>query len=435
MAKNCRYNGVIRIPLSVGVVVVVPTTIVSVSVLTLLFLITTNAATDVVMDDTNYRIQQSTDVKMPNDLPSPYDQYDHFCSVNADTSTRQQQQQPHQPLSSLWKSVIIYIDDITLRILLPTYLIIIVVYIILLLLHPYIASKKKVYIHYHRILSSLLAFVLPGIRIIPLPDDSSTDVFDDDNNNLLIEMNNKDVDDNTSQLDVLRNVQQQQSDEVEQPIDMSGSYQMTYHENLDAFLAVQGVPWPLRRAASAVLPIHHIVHRGNHLSIQIVAQSSGFTTQTQYIIHGPPVETNVRGRIFEDRVYYSYEDGVDDDENDENILMNTEIVNTDTNSQSETNVQNSDEFPNGKPKRQCNGMITEKRAVTEGYIVTVCRKLVTITDLNRNNDSRNGNNGAPSTNSTAVVPLQQIHMTSTVSFPNEPNKENVVCIQMFDRIK
>jgi hypothetical protein len=173
------------------------------------------------------------------------------------------------------------------------------------------------------------------------------------------------------------------ADQEEQPIDMSGSYQMKSHDNLDAFLAIQGVPWPLRRAAAAVYPIHHITHVKNHLRIKIEAKSSGFVTETQYLINGPPVETNVRGRIFSDRVYYSYEDAAVD---------------------------------NGG--RKCNGIVTEKRAITEGYLVTVLRQLVVASD-----DPADSTPGAV-----------QIHMTSTASFPNEPDKADILCKQLFERI-
>ena len=146
-------------------------------------------------------------------------------------------------------------------------------------------------------------------------------------------------------------------------------------DNLDAFLAIQGVPWPLRRAAAAVYPIHHISHVQNRLRIKIEAKSSGFVTETQYLIAGPPVETNVRGRIFSDRVYYSY-------------------------------------VEEGNGPQRCQGIVTEKRAITEGYVVTVLRKLV----------------------HDPAASAVQILMTSTASFPNEPDKADIVCTQVFERI-
>ena len=366
----------------------------------------------------------------PPPLPSNTNtNHEYFCPVITDTSIPQTSPPQTSSLSSLLQIGMVSIDEITLRIIIPIYIFIIVWYIIVRLSHPvYILSSKQnkqydwYHYYYHRIISCLLSFVLPGIHMIPSSSSSSwdDDVFrtNDDAAPISNDRNHlNDTNDNSQATSLTRsclpipaqNDDEIQEDEQQQPINMSGSYQMTYHENLDAFLSVQGVPWPLRRAASAVLPIHHITHIQNHVTIQIVAQSSGFTTQTQYVIQGPPVETNVRGRIFSDRVYYSYEEGEED---------------------------GGGGVEENHPKQKCNGIITEKRAVTEGYIVTVFRKLVTLTDPN-NNNNQNHNERSSSTAAAAatVVPLQQIHMTSTVSFPNESNKENVVCIQMFDRIK
>lgn len=91
----------------------------------------------------------------------------------------------------------------------------------------------------------------------------------------------------------------------EQPFDISGAYKLKSNDNFDGFLAVQGVPWALRRAANQARPIHRITHRGSMLTIKIEGL---IESQTTYTINGPPVETNVRGRIFEDTVSY-LEDG------------------------------------------------------------------------------------------------------------------------------
>lgn len=93
----------------------------------------------------------------------------------------------------------------------------------------------------------------------------------------------------------------QQQQQQQQPIDLTGAYQLISNQNFEEFLAVQGVPWALRRAANAARPLHRITHKGNQLSIQI---QGIIESQTTYIIDGPPVETNVRGRIFEDAVEY-----------------------------------------------------------------------------------------------------------------------------------
>lgn len=164
-----------------------------------------------------------------------------------------------------------------------------------------------------------------------------------------------------------------------QELDWTGSYKLVANDNFDAFLAAQGVPWALRRAALQVWPVHHITHTttvndNNHtqrdrLMIRIEVAASGFGTQTVYEINGDPVETNVRGRIFRDAVRYYY-------------------------------------HPDHPTVIQ--GVVTEKTAVTEGYLVTVTRRW---------SDDQ-----------------QHIYMTSTASFPNEPTKATVVSTQVFDRI-
>ena len=81
------------------------------------------------------------------------------------------------------------------------------------------------------------------------------------------------------------------------------------------------------RAANQARPTHRITHRGRQLTIKI---EGIIESQTTYMINGPPVQTNVRGRIFEDVVKY---------------LDN------------------------------CKGILVSKRALTEDYDVTVQREL------------------------------------------------------------
>jgi hypothetical protein len=164
----------------------------------------------------------------------------------------------------------------------------------------------------------------------------------------------------------------------QQPIDLTGSYQLVSSTNVDAFLAAQGVPWALRRLATAAVPIHHFVHVGNALTIKIEAPGSGFATQSVYQIDGPPVETTVRGRLFRDSIRYWY--------NDDASL--------------------SPLLPMQQPVVQ--GIVTEKHAIQEGYAVQVIRRL--------------------------VADGSRIDLTSTVSFPNDPTKENVLSSQVFERI-
>jgi hypothetical protein len=88
---------------------------------------------------------------------------------------------------------------------------------------------------------------------------------------------------------------------AEQPVNLSGAYKLQSNDGFEEFLAVQGVPWALRRAANSARPTHRITHLGNILTIKI---EGIIESQTTYVIGGPPVETNIRGRIFEDSVAY-----------------------------------------------------------------------------------------------------------------------------------
>lgn len=123
--------------------------------------------------------------------------------------------------------------------------------------------------------------------------------------------------------------------------------------------------------------MHRINHQGNSITIQIEAGGSGafaFKSQTTYIINGPPVETDVRGRIFHDRVAYLYDEG--------------ELGNND---------------------RRCKGIFVTKRCDEENYTVTVKR------ELSEDN--------------------QRITLTSSANFAPELNKPPVVGQQIFDRVE
>lgn len=163
------------------------------------------------------------------------------------------------------------------------------------------------------------------------------------------------------------------------PVNLSGVYKLFSNHNVEAFLEAQGVPWALRRAACSARPIHRIEHLGNSITITVEAGGSGafsFKSQTTYIINGPPVETDVRGRIFHDRVTYLY----DDDQ----------------------------ERENGQ-ERSCRGVLVTKRCYEENYTVTVKREL---------SDDK-----------------QLITLTSTATFAPELNKPPVVGRQIFERVE
>ena len=162
------------------------------------------------------------------------------------------------------------------------------------------------------------------------------------------------------------------TDEQQQPVNLTGAYKLVSNQGFEEFLAVQGVPWALRRAANQARPTHRITHKGNQLTIKI---EGIIESQTTYVIGGPPVETNVRGRIFEDSVEYlkSSSPSPDDDDDDDN---------------------------NNK-----RGILVSKRALTEDYDVTVQREL-----------SEDG---------------RRIFMTSTAYFRD--GRESVQSVQIFER--
>ncbi|GKY90402.1 hypothetical protein MPSEU_000014100 [Mayamaea pseudoterrestris] len=87
----------------------------------------------------------------------------------------------------------------------------------------------------------------------------------------------------------------------EQPFDLSGAYKLIENQNYEEFLGVQGVPRMYRGMANKARPVHRITHRGRLLTIKI---EGIIESQTTYIIDGPPVQCDVRGRIFEDTMTY-----------------------------------------------------------------------------------------------------------------------------------
>ena len=84
-------------------------------------------------------------------------------------------------------------------------------------------------------------------------------------------------------------------------VNMTGAFKLIKNDNFDGFLAVQGVPWALRRAADQARPVHRFIHNGNTITIHI---QGIIESQTTYEIGGPPKETNIRGRIFQDVITY-----------------------------------------------------------------------------------------------------------------------------------
>ena len=86
-----------------------------------------------------------------------------------------------------------------------------------------------------------------------------------------------------------------------QSVNLSGTWQLVENRNFEAFLEAQGVPYLLREAANKARPLHIITHHDKELTIQI---KGIVESQTTYIIDGPPVLSEVRGRIFQDSVSF-----------------------------------------------------------------------------------------------------------------------------------
>jgi hypothetical protein len=84
-------------------------------------------------------------------------------------------------------------------------------------------------------------------------------------------------------------------------VNMNGAFKLVKNDNFDGFLAVQGVPWALRRAADQARPIHRFTHSGDTITIHI---QGIIESQTTYEIGGPEKETSIRGRVFRDSLSY-----------------------------------------------------------------------------------------------------------------------------------
>jgi hypothetical protein len=89
-------------------------------------------------------------------------------------------------------------------------------------------------------------------------------------------------------------------------VNMNGSFKLTKNDNFDGFLAAQGIPWALRRAADQARPTHSFRHEGDIITIKITGI---IESQTTYVIGGPPKETCIRGRVFLDTLEY-IDDGI-----------------------------------------------------------------------------------------------------------------------------
>lgn len=84
-------------------------------------------------------------------------------------------------------------------------------------------------------------------------------------------------------------------------VNMNGAFKLVKNDNFDGFLAAQGIPWALRRAADQARPTHCFTHVGETITIKITGI---IESQTTYEIGGPPKETCIRGRVFQDVITY-----------------------------------------------------------------------------------------------------------------------------------
>jgi hypothetical protein len=85
-------------------------------------------------------------------------------------------------------------------------------------------------------------------------------------------------------------------------VNMNGSFKLVKNDNFDGFLAAQGIPWALRRAADQARPTHCFTHVGDMITIKITGI---IESQTTYEIGAAvPKETSIRGRVFQDTISY-----------------------------------------------------------------------------------------------------------------------------------
>jgi hypothetical protein len=166
-----------------------------------------------------------------------------------------------------------------------------------------------------------------------------------------------------------------------QPIDLTGCYKLIENRNFEPLLQAQGVPWFLVSAANKARPTHNLRHRGDSLNIQI---QGIIESETLYVINGPSIETNIRGRSFRDTMTY--------------LKKRNSLFDSSGEEKKEEEQEDSDIVV---------GVQTSKRAVDDGYTITVQRRL---------SDDKT-----------------QIVMTSLVEF-DDPTKPNVQCKQIFQRI-
>jgi hypothetical protein len=150
-----------------------------------------------------------------------------------------------------------------------------------------------------------------------------------------------------------------------QPVDMTGRYRLVENHNFEALLQAQGVPWFLVSAASKARPTHHLTHRGDALTIKI---QGIIESETTYIVNGPSIETNIRGRLFRDTMtYLRRRDSFYDQQQQKEQQRPS--------SQNGSDDQEEEKKEGDDPNAVIVGVQTEKRAVDDGYTIFVQRRL------------------------------------------------------------
>mmetsp|Transcript_44440 Transcript_44440/g.50288 ORF Transcript_44440/g.50288 Transcript_44440/m.50288 type:complete len:482 (+) Transcript_44440:64-1509(+) len=141
-------------------------------------------------------------------------------------------------------------------------------------------------------------------------------------------------------------------DQKVQPINMTGSYQLISHDNFEAFLGTQGVPRMFQSLACKSKPIHRLVHNENNLSIKV---EGIITTNEKYIINGPSIITEIRGKPFQDTMKYltleelglkepeTTEDNSADDDNKGTAATDNDNVNNNANNNGDGNNADDEE--------------------------------------------------------------------------------------------
>ena len=213
----------------------------------------------------------------------------------------------------------------------------------------------------------------------------------------------------------LRAKEVEEEDETQQgekPIDMTGTFTVVENDNFGEFLKAQGVPWFLCNAASKARPTHKFLHASpQKLTIQI---RGIIESETSYDIGGRYTETSIRGRVFQDSLSYLYDK---------------------TPGMAPANDQVTESKSESEPIHEaiCVGVRTCKIAVGEAYEVHVERRIVRagttwIPTLEGNPD------GHCMYDLDTPRDFDRLHMANKIVYTGDNDgREPVIASQMFHR--